>query len=82
MKRFVLVCWLLAMSLAVFAGLPEGSFDWKNASHVAPGIRLKEFTLKEPRPLKLYAVKVDLTHPNPYRGESLPDKARGGSNPL
>ena len=81
MKRFVLVCWLLVISLALCASLPEGSFDWKNSSKAAPGIRLKEFTLKSPRPLKLYAVKVDLTHPGLYLVMTPPDKDWGKPMP-
>lgn len=81
MKRIVLVCWLLAASLMVMAKLPEGSCDWKNSSRPAPGIRLKVFTLKKPRPLKIYAVKVDLTHPGLYFVMTPPDKNWGKPMP-
>ena len=55
---------LLALLLMLgAAAAPEGLFDWSTAKAVTRDIRHAELTLKEPRPLKIHALKVDCRNP-------------------
>jgi len=65
-KKFLSVMLLLATALLLNAGLPQGEFDWSKAKKLAPGIRIKHFTLKDPRPLNIWAVQIDFDNPRVY----------------
>ena len=80
-RRFWSTLWLFLTTLAAVAA-PEGAFDWSKAKAVTKDILHAELTWKEPRPLKIHALKVDLTAPSlrlittgraPGWGETMPD---------
>ena len=81
MKK-LLILWGLVLSLAVLGtGLPEGSFDWSRAKSIASGIRIKKFEYSKPRPLQIYAVKIDLANPRIYLVTTSRDKDWGQAMP-
>ena len=78
-KSLVFVFLLSAICLP--ADFPTGKFDWMRAQTLASGIRMKEFEYKKPRPLKIYAVRVDLANPDIYLVTSDRDKDWGKPMP-
>ncbi|MBE6370172.1 MAG: phosphodiester glycosidase family protein [Lentisphaerae bacterium] len=81
MKKIFCSLIVLLAAFYLAAALPTGSCDWSNAEKVAPGIRLKMFTLKDPRPLNIMAVQVDLSHPRIYLRTTGRDKDWGKPMP-
>ena len=81
MKKLLSTFVLLLVAFALAAALPTGTCDWNNSERVAPGVRLKTFTLKDPRPLNIMAVQVDLSHPRIYLRTTGRDKDWGKPMP-
>lgn len=83
MKRFctAAVCFFIVLSLWAKSLPVSGSFDWMRAKSIASGIRLKDFTYNKPRPLKVYAVRIDLAHPDIYLVTNQRDKDWGQAMP-
>ncbi len=81
MKKILTVVLVLLTALLLPAALPEGSFDWTNAKKSAPGIRIKTFKFKDPRPLYIHAVQVDLKQPGLYLVTTGRDKDWGKPMP-
>ena len=81
-RKSLLSLVLLGASVMLTASaVPEKPCDWHNGRIVAPGIKLKHFDLKKPRPLNIHAVRVDLKHPRIYLINTGRDKDWGKPMP-
>lgn len=59
--RRIMVFLLAVQSLSGFA--QSGLYDWSGATEVRPGILRTLVTVSDPRPMRINAVRVDLSHP-------------------
>ena len=63
-KLFSAVCLSMFLSLfTLMAAVPDGVFDWNEAAPVCSGILLAERTDNDPRPMKMWFVRIDLATP-------------------
>ena len=81
LKSFLLLLLFFAAATLTASAVPENPCDWRNGRIVAPGIKLKHFDLKNPRPLNIHAVRVDLKHPRIYLINTGRDKDWGKPMP-
>ncbi len=62
----VLVAFILLLQIAVLPALSGAAVewpDWERAKELHPGIRLAQTHVEEPRPMWVYAVRIDLQTP-------------------
>lgn len=65
-KAIAIFLLLLAVVCLLAEEAPVEVYDWSGAKKIAPGIKMRKFTLKSPRAVKLYAIKIDLADPRIY----------------
>ena len=64
MKRLLLILLLTVTAALHAAPWNEGIYDWRNVRTVAPGIVRASFSYKEPRLIRIHALRIDLTNPD------------------
>ncbi len=62
-RLYVVVFRMACLLLAVQGFSQTGSYDWNTATELRSGIRRAQVSVSDPRPMKINAVRVDLTHP-------------------
>ena len=60
-KSFLLLFAFLALTLP--AQWQDKKFDWRDSKTVAPGVIRAEWKIKSPRPLRIFALRIDLKTP-------------------